>query len=465
MQRRFSRVMGASGTPEPDERLEPVKKIEQTIERLVRESFPGVGLKMNVPVPELKTIFSSAEVTVDDGHEGPITGKGDGLKRTVAFAILRAYTLLRAEGIGDETQKKSARRMNVLLFEEPELYLHPKGQRQLFQALELFSRDYPVLVTTHSPVFFSAEATKTFTKMRKTPTTNGLSRTSEAFPIDLADLNQRAAFEVICHENNESAFFANAVVLVEGDSDALVFPHLSKIFKSSWDHIDCNLSYVVVGGKTNITKYRDFFSNFKIDVHVLCDLDTVLDGFEHIDPRRTHSALKSDLLQKVHLLLPPTEGISGKQASKLAGRGSLRGHWDAAQNAYSAWDGSKEEFAAIKDSLDSFFRKAQEKESLSILKSADAEVLRLKSELLAKLRDEDVYVLTMGDLEEYYGTIDRDGFAKNDKVRLAMHVISKTNDLEHFRGLHGENASKVVDELSAVMTRIYGSYAASLEVA
>src|SRR5699024_252864 len=93
IQRKLSRHTAQDNTLH-DDRLDEVKFIESKIEEFVQESFPDVALRMDVPAPELRTILSSAELRIDDGHEGPISSKGDGLKRTVAFAILRAYTAL-----------------------------------------------------------------------------------------------------------------------------------------------------------------------------------------------------------------------------------------------------------------------------------------------------------------------------------------------------------------------------------
>jgi len=51
--------------------------------------------------------------------------KGDGLKRAVTFALLRTYVEQK------NTFKESDNSKFLFLFEEPELYLHPKAQRIL----------------------------------------------------------------------------------------------------------------------------------------------------------------------------------------------------------------------------------------------------------------------------------------------------------------------------------------------
>lgn len=132
---RLNRVVQPDGS-ETDNRLPPVKTIEETVERFVRDSFKTVKLRIVIPPPELKTILSSALIYADDGVDGLIETKGDGLRRAIVFAVLRSYVelsrtgLLLAPGEPSSTDPRY-----LLLFEEPELYLHPKAQQILFEAL------------------------------------------------------------------------------------------------------------------------------------------------------------------------------------------------------------------------------------------------------------------------------------------------------------------------------------------
>jgi len=149
-----------------DTRLEAVRNIETLVQDHVRENFPRVELDIQIPPPEIKTVLSGAQIWVNDGVPGLIESKGDGLKRTVTFSILRAYVELkrmqRPLAIG------SAAPNYLFLFEEPELYLHPAAQGILFDALSEISKTNHVLVSTHSPMFFGHNATGTFVKLTKT---------------------------------------------------------------------------------------------------------------------------------------------------------------------------------------------------------------------------------------------------------------------------------------------------------
>lgn len=116
-----------------------MQRVEQTLEKYVRQNFPDVSLRLSVSAPDLKQVLHGAELTANDGTAGPIAAKGDGLKRAVAFAVLQAWAELKATGLGPPQANPDPgpsfpRQQYILLFEEPELFLHPAAQQQLFQS-------------------------------------------------------------------------------------------------------------------------------------------------------------------------------------------------------------------------------------------------------------------------------------------------------------------------------------------
>ena len=74
-----------------DARHEKVRSLERLVEGLLAESFPRVKIELEVPPPELKAILNTAQIYVDDGSRDLIDHKGDGIKRSLTFALLRAY--------------------------------------------------------------------------------------------------------------------------------------------------------------------------------------------------------------------------------------------------------------------------------------------------------------------------------------------------------------------------------------
>ena len=128
LSRKLTRVLGVAGDIE-DHRLNEIKKIEDTIQSYVRESFANVSLEIEIPPPELKSVLSTARILADDGVKGPLELKGDGLRRAVVFSILRAYVELARVATKGEISGDEADRGYLMLFEEPELFLHPDAQK------------------------------------------------------------------------------------------------------------------------------------------------------------------------------------------------------------------------------------------------------------------------------------------------------------------------------------------------
>ena len=74
-----------------DERLDSLKILESDIQQVFQESFSQIKLELQIPNPEVRQIFNSTQILVDDGIKTTIDYKGDGVKRTLVFSILRTY--------------------------------------------------------------------------------------------------------------------------------------------------------------------------------------------------------------------------------------------------------------------------------------------------------------------------------------------------------------------------------------
>ena len=279
-----------------DNRIPKIKEIESTLCKLLNETFSSVKLELRIPPPEFRTILSNAQILVNDGVDGEIESKGDGLKRAVVFSILRTWVeLSRAKTVTPSASPEEDDQVlktvlgvpepevhaedepatpYFLLFEEPELYLHPRAQGVLFDALRKFAKSHHVLITTHSPGFFGPKATETFVKLSKiTDKSKAQIPFTQPHPIDLNDLSSKQQFQLICYENNSAAFFAQSVILVEGISDQIVLSHLGKLIDENWDCAKHPVAFAQLSGKSAIALYRKFFKRFAITVVVVAEAD------------------------------------------------------------------------------------------------------------------------------------------------------------------------------------------------
>lgn len=465
---KLNRVAQSDGT-ETDNRLPPVKTIEETVERFVQDCFKSVKLRITIPPPELKTVLSSALIYADDGVEGLVETKGDGLRRAIVFAILRSYVELRKTGLiardGDSIESSTEPR-HLLLFEEPELYLHPKAQQILFDALGAFSQRHPVLVTTHSPVFFGPHSTTTFVKMRKKQdSTIAAKPFGTAHPIDLGDTTARDQFQIICYENNNIAFFAETVVLVEGDSDYIALPHLAKVIDAAWDCGQMPVRFARIGGKANIRRYKQFFQRFDASVLVVTDLDFLLgDEFNQIDPSESIITQRNQLLTAVDSHIDANGGVSEPNAERLRAaheRGDLRARWRRVRALRADQLAGKVDWEDVDAAIDDFFAWEKYWARRDVLKTcAEPAIRAAKRALLQGLRSQGVCVLERGAIEDYYppGTA---GDSKPAKAQcLCNQVTTRDQVIALCDGDHTADGA-TVSEFVAIFRAIFRPVSAS----
>lgn len=405
LSKKLTRIVASDGSTK-DERLPEIQRIESTIQRFVRESFANVSIEIEIPPPELKSILSTARILANDGISSPLELKGDGLRRAVVFSILRSYVELSRAVEPTDTEANPLDRGYLLLFEEPELFLHPDAQKILFDALGTFAKQNHVIVTTHSPLFLGPDTTATFVRLAKHEQTGVDKPFTKAYPVDLGEISPRDAFQIICYENNNAAFFAKRVVLVEGDSDQIVFPYIAEMLNPQWNSRAKSVAFVRVSGKGSIGRYRSFFGRFDVPVYVITDLDTVDEGFDKLDPSEQAKSLRIGLIQKADAVTATLESSHFPKSSDIRdaqAKPEIRQLWEAVRSARAAFEADNTKFPELEAAVSAFF--AWEKKNIRrecIRKAEEAEVRESKLALIWELRKQKVFVLERGALDDYY---------------------------------------------------------------
>ncbi len=400
-----------------DNRLQEVQEIEGLIQRNLQDSFPRANVHLEIPPPELRSLLAQAEISINDGVSGHFRTKGDGLRRSVTFAMLRTYVDLKTT---QPEGASSAQQPYLLLFEEPEVFLHPRAQKQLFDALKFFSDFNDVLVTTHSPSFFAPRATGTFVKMIKDH--DASPPESRACVVDVHDMESRDQFEIIKHENNEAAFFADSVLLVEGPSDHILIPHISRTLNSEWDFSKHSATIAKVEGKGSISRYRDFFEKFDMRVSVLADLDALQGDFDKLGASEKCRSLRDLLIGKVteaataQVAAESTEP-AGDVLRKMRKSGALQGLWREAQKKREEFESGECEWQDLDLAVNAFFNRSASHTQREILRDpADKGIREMKERLIQALREENIFVWERGAIEDYYPPLE-ENHSSNKNVR------------------------------------------------
>lgn len=386
-----------------DGRHARVRELESSVEELLSENFPAVKVELRIPPPELRTILNAAQIFIDDGSHDLIDNKGDGIKRSLTFALLQCYVERLGAARIPEGENEFAQRPLIFLFEEPELYLHPRSQRVLFGTLARISEGHQVVVTTHSPLFFAPGVTASFIRVAK--------KAAEPKPIGILhpvvfelDAASAEAFRMARFENADAAFFSQRVVLFEGESDDAFFKHVAKHLNPAWDFDAKNVAMVRVSGKGNFAKFRKFFEAFGIEVKIVADLDAMFDGFAHLGVgnfvQDARTAAIEQIDQRIAALGTKAEPAARQIKDKVHGL-SFRMRYDAAKAALREVQESRAVDENTLALLDGLFTWEDDIARVRVCRDDDAARSTLIP-VLDAMRERGVCVLLRGAIEDYY---------------------------------------------------------------
>lgn len=133
----------------PDSELrQKIAVVEQKVQHIFTEQFGQADIHFRFDELKIDSFFKSASIFIDDGVDIPMSEKGNGMQRSVALALLQVY----AEELARDEERGQTKPF-YLFIDEPELFLHPKGQTKLLEALLEISKTKQVFLTTHSPYF------------------------------------------------------------------------------------------------------------------------------------------------------------------------------------------------------------------------------------------------------------------------------------------------------------------------
>lgn len=419
-----------------DTRIEKLQFIEKQIGSFLSENFPKSKIEIDIPKPELKQVFSNARILIDDGVRDIIETKGDGIKRAVTFALLRTYV----EQVKQQKKETAEAKKNaqpeievdneleineqpyIFLFEEPELYLHPNAQRILFEALEkLTEAKSQVFVTTHSPMFFSPQSTGTFIKVVKQYIENEKPYGKFLTINLLKEIEAKDAFQIICYENNTVAFFADKVVLVEGDSDLIYIKEISKLLNIDWDFDGHNIPIISINGKSNVKRFVDFYNFFNIKCFCIVDSDALIDGFEKFNVP-TEIKKERDAFLKLLDLIADEKDIKADLPREKIKELARRYNWKERYNRLKSFGQRIKNGEALTDEelleIDYLFSEEENNRRRQIFTDNRIEI-KDKITLLEHLRELNIFILSHGAIENYYPA----GITGEDKPTKALNAI------------------------------------------
>lgn len=222
-----------TGVPSDTEEKQKIVLVAEVLNELVRQQF-DITLDFVPGSPEVQKILgTNVDLIGDDGYVSSIREKGEGVQRTVIFAILRAYARLR-----EKIETDGRHRNTIFLIEEPEICLHPSIRRATYNLLRSLSEgDDQVIYTTHDGYFVDvryfdeirlfrrtkAQASWT-TKVSYLPISHLVQDSRNRYGGEIAEVSIREHFGRFYHPTKSEGFFARRVVLVEGATEEYSLP-------------------------------------------------------------------------------------------------------------------------------------------------------------------------------------------------------------------------------------------------
>ncbi|EOU1295610.1 ATP-dependent nuclease [Cronobacter sakazakii] len=230
----------------------------------------SIGPKSNsadiVIAEKLQVIKSQIEEMDSSGNYRQFDLHGHALIRQAIVNILGIFRDTKDGSDGADIKK------NIILFEEPELYLHPSNKRRFRETLyDIASQDnYQIICISHDPqlIDLSKEHTSLIRFVAGDDGATHIYQTKENLFTKNEEIKEKVMMLNRFNPHICESFFADEVILVEGDTEAIVLRELLDRFYANKEIFVLN-----TGSKNNIPFFLEVLSTFKIRLHVIHDSD------------------------------------------------------------------------------------------------------------------------------------------------------------------------------------------------
>jgi len=341
----LKKYLNRSDDGDDSERLQEIKDFEETITSIICESMPGTKVGIEIVTPELVDLFKDVNITLDDALPTSIDSKGHGLQRALILAYIRAYAKTINTEVVEEEQQEALVKNFILAIEEPELYLHPNGQRKMMEVIKNISNTDQILACTHSGFFVDMFEYKNLVIVGREGfgPTNSFQYIGDIFsaesPGEKNRLKKIFRYLSLFDLSRSEMFFSKRVILVEGDTEKFIIPLWATRFSEEdkkYSLSSNNICVVECGGKTNILIFMRVLNKFRIPYIVIHDVDPI--DFPEDKPSKTdkekaklrmfkeNEIIKGFLdkdIGKIIRIKPKIESITGISASQAEKHGKI----------------------------------------------------------------------------------------------------------------------------------------------
>lgn len=305
-QQRYAELM------RPENLLE-LQGLAERLSSTLRTYVPNASVDLRwLPLDEIKIEMPRADIKlVEDNYATSVHRTGHGLQRAFILTMLQHLAMVQSASY-DRPEEPSQDESNpsesppkeesilpnlVLAVEEPELYQHPNRQRHLAKIfLQLARGSTPgvaektqVIYATHSPLFVGLDRFNQIRILRKRHIREGKPKVTKVIGTTLdkvaeelwkadgakgemySGITLRHRLHAIMTPWINEGFFADAVVLVEGEDDYAAIAGMARAMDKDLESI--GVSIIPVNGKRSLDRPALIFREFGIPVYMLWDSD------------------------------------------------------------------------------------------------------------------------------------------------------------------------------------------------
>jgi putative ATP-dependent endonuclease of the OLD family len=289
-----------------------------TLQTLYDETSVNLTWK---PSADFEVPLPTAMVSLEDaGYPAPVELQGNGLQRAFILTLLQhlamatiMHDVREAEPTSDGTGVLDRLTANIpvvpmipgliLAIEEPELYQHPTKQRHFAKVLSMLSDGVlpgvasktQVIFASHSPYFISMDR---FDQVRLARRISRVGEPHKECSLREAELlavvrmlevahgvaegswsaeSLKSRLHIVTPELSEG-FFADVILLVEGESDKAAFRAAAAI--NDVDLEALGIAVLQAGGKNNLDRPAAIFMALNVPVFLVWDCDQKPSGIE-----------------------------------------------------------------------------------------------------------------------------------------------------------------------------------------
>jgi len=230
------------------EQDEEVKVVKEYLRKLGYNDF--TFRLANQPQSREKNIYE-AILTRSDGEKVEISKSSSGEKE-IFNLLLGVFAFNIKNG--------------VIIIDEPDLHLHPKWQYLLLDLFFMLSakRGIQFFIVTHSPHFITNKSVKNVLRVYKEKAESDI-----ISPLPFGE-SEKDIFQIINVFNNTKIYFADKVVLVEGDVDLIIYDSVLRRLQEEEDFTKV-IEILSVTGSGNLDKFQVFLEKWKIPSYRVAD--------------------------------------------------------------------------------------------------------------------------------------------------------------------------------------------------